>query len=68
MSLDQNMEDSIIISKSAADKLKSPLIKPVEIMINENNIPLNLYGNDQVYKCIPDIGEEIKNNIENTID
>ena len=63
MSLDQNMEDSIIISKSAADKLKSPLIKPVEIMINENNIPLNLYGNDQVYKCIPDIGEEIKNNI-----
>lgn len=63
MSLDQNMEDSIIISQSAADKLVSPLIKPVQIMINENNIPLNLYGNDNVYKCIPDIGEEIKDNI-----
>ena len=63
MSLDQNMEDSIIISQAAADKLVSPLIKPVQIMINENNIPLNLYGTDNVYKCIPDIGEEIKDNI-----
>ena len=63
MSLDKNMEDSIIISQSAADKLVSPLIKPVQIMINENNIPVNLYGNDTVYKCIPDIGEEIKDSI-----
>ena len=32
-------------------------------MINENNIPLNLYGTNDVYKCIPDIGEEIKNSV-----
>lgn len=63
MSLDKNMEDSIIVSQSAADKLKSPLIKPVQITINENNIPVNLYGDDNVYKCIPDIGEEIKDSI-----
>ena len=63
MSLDQNMEDSIIISQAAADRLTSPLIKPVQIMINENNIPLNLYGTNDVYKCIPDIGEEIKNSV-----
>lgn len=63
MSLDKNMEDSILISQSAADKLTSPLIKPVQIMINENNIPVNLYGDDKVYKCIPDIGEEIKDSI-----
>jgi hypothetical protein len=43
--------------------LKSPLIKPVQITINENNIPVNLYGDDNVYKCIPDIGEEIKDSI-----
>jgi hypothetical protein len=30
-------------------------------MINENDIPLNLYGTDDVYKSIPDIGEDIKN-------
>lgn len=63
MSLDQNMEDSIIISDEAANKLVSPLIKPVTIAINENNIPLNLYGDTNMYKCIPDIGEDIKDNI-----
>lgn len=63
LSLDQNLEDSVIISQDAADKMISPLVKPVQIMINENNIPLNLYGNDKIYKCIPDIGEDIKDNI-----
>lgn len=63
MSLDQNLEDSVVISQAAADKLVSPLVKPVSIMINENNIPLNLYGDDKIYKCIPDIGEDIKDNI-----
>lgn len=63
MALDDNMEDSVIFSDVAAEKMTSPLIKPVRIMINENDIPLNLYGNDQVYKSIPDIGEMIKDNI-----
>ena len=63
MSLDKNMEDSIIFSDTAAAKLASPLIKPVDIMINENDIPLNLYGNDDMYKAIPDIGENIKDSI-----
>ena len=63
LSLDQNLEDSVVISQDAADKMLSSLVKPVSIMINENNIPLNLYGDDKVYKCIPDIGEDIKDNI-----
>lgn len=63
MSLDKNMEDSIIFSDVAAKKLTAPLIKPVEIMINENDIPLNLYGTDEVYKAIPDIGEDIQDSI-----
>lgn len=61
MALDDNMEDSIRISDVAAAKLASPLIKPVEIMINDNDIPLNIYGDDKVYKIFPDIGEKIKN-------
>lgn len=60
MALDDNMEDSIIFSDEAAGKLTSPLIKPIQIMINDNDIPLNIYGDDKVYKIIPDIGEEIK--------
>lgn len=59
MALDDNMEDSIIFSDVAASKLTSPLIKPVDIMINDNDIPLNIYGDDKTYKVIPDIGEDI---------
>ena len=63
MSLDANMEDSVIFSDVAASRMTSPLIKPVKIMINENDIPLNLYGTDDMYKCIPDIGEDIKDSV-----
>lgn len=59
LALDDNMEDSIVFSDVAAGKLTSPLVKPVEIMINDNDIPINLYGNDKLYKIIPDIGENI---------
>lgn len=60
MALDDNMEDSIIFSDQAAGRLTSPLIKPVQVMINDNDIPLNIYGDDKTYKVIPDIGEEIR--------
>ena len=61
MALDDNMEDSMIFSDKAASRLTSPLIKPVQIMINNNDVPLNIYGNsNDNYKIIPDIGEEIK--------
>lgn len=61
MALDDNMEDSIIFSDEAAGRLTSPLIKPVQIPINDNDIPLNIYGDANRYKIIPDIGEDIKN-------
>ena len=60
MALDQNMEDSEIFSDAAARKMVSPLIKPVNIMVNENDIPLNIYGNNEIYKSFPDIGEKIR--------
>lgn len=63
MALDDNMEDSEIISDVAASKMVSPLLKVVRIPINENDIPLNLYGDEKVYKCIPDIGEEINDSV-----
>lgn len=63
MSLDANLEDSLIVSESAAKKLTAPLVKIASIMVNENNIPVNLYGNDKVFKAHPDIGEDIKEGI-----
>lgn len=63
LSCAQNMEDSIIISESAAKKLETSLIKNTPITINDNDILLNLYGNETLYKTFPDIGEEVKNGI-----
>lgn len=57
LATDKTKEDGIIISESAAKKLASPFFHKVTIMINDNEIPLNIYGNDQVYKFLPDIGE-----------
>ena len=63
LALDDNMEDSIIFSDEAAGKLSSPLFKPVRVMINDNTIPLNIYGDNKNYKIIPDIGEDVKDTI-----
>ena len=63
LSCAQNMEDSNIISESAAKKLATNLIKNTDITINDNDILLNLYGDENRYKTFPDIGEEIKGGI-----
>lgn len=62
-SCEETMEDAIVISESASKKLASPLVKKVTIVINDNDIPLNLYGNIDEYKILPDIGEETVNSI-----
>jgi hypothetical protein len=56
-------EDPIVISESAAKKFAAPLINPVQVQINENDILLNLYGDDDNYKAFPDIGERVKGGI-----
>lgn len=63
LACEHTKEDGIIISESAAKKLASPLIKKTTIIINDNDIPLNLYGQGDTYKSFPDIGEEIQKGI-----
>ena len=63
MSSDQNMEDSIIISETAAKKMTSILIETQDIIINENDILIDRYGDGTRYKTFPDIGEDIKDSI-----
>lgn len=60
---DENMEDSVIISDVCMHKMATSLLKNVDRIINENDIPLNLYGDENVYKIFPDIGEDVKNGI-----
>jgi hypothetical protein len=56
-------EDPILISESAANKFKAPLFSPVKPVVNDNDILLNLYGDNDNYKTFPDIGEEVKGGI-----
>lgn len=63
MATGETYEDGFIISESARMKLASPLVKVVSITLNENDTPLNLYGNMDLYKCMPRLGEEVKNSM-----
>ena len=63
LSCAQNMEDSVILSESAAQKLGIDLIKSTSITINDNDILLNLYGDENNYKAFPDVGESVKGGI-----
>lgn len=60
---DQTEEDSIIISDEARKKLESNLVKNNKFPINENDVLLNLYGDENYHKSFPDIGEEVKGGI-----
>lgn len=63
MNISRTTEDPIVLSESAAKKFMSPLFDSIDIIINDNDIALNLYGDDSEYKAFPDIGEEVKNGI-----
>lgn len=58
-----NVEDAYVISKSFADKVVSHKVESVEISINDNDFGLNIYGDTDNYKCIPDIGETVDHHI-----
>ena len=55
--------DGYEISSAAAAKLGTNLYHKVQIQVNDNDIMLNLYGDDNHYKIMPDIGEDIKDGI-----
>lgn len=43
--------------------MSSYFVNVINITINTNDIPLNLYGNEDEYKSFPDVGEEVKDGI-----
>ena len=59
MSLPQVTEDAFVISESAAKKLGTTSIGRLSFKILPNQIPKNLYGDDDEYKFMPDIGETV---------
>lgn len=57
------LEDAIRVRRSWAEKVKSVEIDTVQVMVNDNDVLLNLYGDEEVYKAFPDIGERVKNSV-----
>lgn len=62
-SLPQTTEDPVIIRQGFRKKLSSPEFKSITVKLNDNDVFLNLYGDENVYKAFPDLGEETKNGI-----
>ena len=56
------IEDAIVVSDRFAKSFLSTEVELVKVTINDNNFLGNIYGDDEHYKCFPDIGEAIKNN------
>ncbi len=52
-------EDAIVISKSAAKKFGFKIYETKRFSFGGDTIPLNLYGDSDNYKIMPDIGEYI---------
>ena len=56
------IEDAIVVSDRFAKSFLSTEVELVKVTINDNNFLGNIYGDDEHYKCFPDIGETIKDN------
>lgn len=51
------LEDAIVVSETLAKTMISTEIEKVKVPINDNDFLLNLYGDNDLYKTFPDIGE-----------
>jgi len=56
-------EDAIVVSETAAEKLKSHNVHTVDISLNSNDMLMNLYGDNEVFQSFPLIGENIRNGV-----
>lgn len=57
------LEDTIAVSASAASKFDSYDVNVVDVMLNTNDVLINMYGNDENYKVLPEIGDDVKKSV-----
>lgn len=57
------IEDAILVSESLSERMKSKEMETVKISINDNDILVNLYGDNDTHQGFPNIGERVKDNI-----
>lgn len=59
MSVPAAIEDGVQVTESYCKRLTTTGVKSVTFSIGKRGYPLNLYGDDQQYRIIPDIGERV---------
>ena len=57
------IEDAIVVRKGWADSVKSVEVDNIQVSINDNDVMLNMYGDDRTYKPFPDIGEKVRDSL-----
>jgi len=57
------IEDAIVCSESFAKRMVSKEVETVKVSLNDNDILCNIYGDNDTYKCFPDIGEYVNNKV-----
>lgn len=57
------LEDAIRVRRSWAESVKTVEVDMVQVTVNDNDVMLNLYGDDEQYKTFPDIGEHVRNSV-----
>lgn len=57
------IEDAIVVRRGWAEHVKSVEIDSVQVPINDNDIMLNLYGDDSHYQPFPNIGQYVKDSL-----
>ena len=57
------IEDAIVIRRGWAETVKSVEIDKIQVPINDNDVLLNLYGDDNTYKPFPEIGQHVKDSL-----
>ena len=60
MSLPEVTEDAFIISESAAKKFETETYGEISFKILPNQIPLDLYGDEDEYRFMPDMSEKVR--------
>ena len=59
----ETIEDAVVVSESFAKKLSTTKVDDCYVQINDNDIPLNLYGDKETYQAFPYVGEKTKDSI-----
>lgn len=60
LSIPQCIEDGIVISRSFAEANKITSIETHMLSWGKRSFPLNIYGSEDIYKILPEVGETVR--------